>query len=265
MSGWDWGFLIAGGVLLPFAAMGVGYTVGLIRREGFKGTNRVALPAAVAAVLGCLGCIVLPLLPGSGWLWGFILRGCRGLTAFLCLLQGAFWAFAGLATRRKGAYASLLVLGCGGKDGFASRRELEGRTALAASLWRPGMTILASGGGDGEPESAVIAGQLRALGIPPAAIREESRSRNTLENMKACRTLAEQPCRLVTSGYHLPRALLLGRLAGFRGMTGSGAKSTPFLVASFFEMLACLYFFLWLPGGFFLLFLLEKLLRLLTM
>ncbi len=258
MNAWDWAFIIMASALLPFAAMGVAYTLGLIRREGFRGTNRLALPAALCGLLACAGCLLLPFLPSSGFT-ALLLRSCRALTAFLFLLYGGFCLYAAAAFHRKGPWVTILVLGCGGKDGFASRNELAGRAALAASLWRPGKTLVASGGGEGRPESSVIAEQLRAAGVPAPAIREENRSRDTLENLKACRELAEPPCLIVTSRYHLPRALLLGCLAGFRGLTGAGSQSVPFLYASFYEMLACLYFFPWLPIGFFVIFLLKKL------
>jgi uncharacterized SAM-binding protein YcdF (DUF218 family) len=94
------------------------------------------------------------------------------------------------------------------------------RVWYAARLYRAGKApwILVSGGnlpwGGGEqPESSVMAELLRELGVPAAAILQESASRTTRENRdRSLPILQAHGARrilLVTSALHLPRALAL--------------------------------------------------------
>ena len=56
---------------------------------------------------------------------------------------------------------------------------------------------------------------LVALGVPESAIVMEGKSMNTIENMQETRALVGTGrVALVTSGYHMPRALRLARKAG---------------------------------------------------
>jgi uncharacterized SAM-binding protein YcdF (DUF218 family) len=56
---------------------------------------------------------------------------------------------------------------------------------------------------------------LVALGVPEAAIAMEGKSLNTIENMEETRALVGTgKVALVTSGYHMPRALRLAKRAG---------------------------------------------------
>jgi uncharacterized SAM-binding protein YcdF (DUF218 family) len=56
---------------------------------------------------------------------------------------------------------------------------------------------------------------LVALGVPESAIVMEGKSLNTIENMRETRALVGTGrVALVTSGYHMPRALRLARKAG---------------------------------------------------
>ncbi len=56
---------------------------------------------------------------------------------------------------------------------------------------------------------------LLALGVPDDRIVMEGKSLNTIENMRETRALVgAAPVALVTSAYHMPRALRLARRAG---------------------------------------------------
>jgi len=80
--------------------------------------------------------------------------------------------------------------------------------------------IIFSGGSvaGGEPEAPVIRRLLMDLGVPASDIILESESRDTAENAAYVRRLMDahgfRRAVLVTSGYHLPRALHLFRRAG---------------------------------------------------
>ena len=95
----------------------------------------------------------------------------------------------------------------------------------AARLYHRGVAprIIVSGGTfssiEGEPqsESAVMRMFLKDLGVPNEAIIEESKSLNTMENVAFVRELVgDKPVALVTSAFHMPRALRIAREAGLK-------------------------------------------------
>ena len=100
------------------------------------------------------------------------------------------------------------------------------RLTEAASLARrfPEARIVYTGGASSlthtDTTEAQDAGKLlRALGVDPARLQLEERSRNTEENAKFTRDLVHpepsQMWLLVTSAYHMPRSMGLFRKAGF--------------------------------------------------
>jgi uncharacterized SAM-binding protein YcdF (DUF218 family) len=70
----------------------------------------------------------------------------------------------------------------------------------------------------GDAEAVVMARQLMAAGYPADAIQFESTGRDTLSSVRAVRRMLPPgaPVHAATSAYHLPRCLLLLRLAGVR-------------------------------------------------
>ena len=100
------------------------------------------------------------------------------------------------------------------------------RLTEAATLARrfPGARIVYSGGNgslmrDDPPEAADAGRLLRTLGVDSARLTLEDRSRNTEENAQFTRDLVHpapgQVWLLVTSAFHMPRAIGLFRRAGF--------------------------------------------------
>jgi len=112
------------------------------------------------------------------------------------------------------------MLGPGGAPGPALLR----RAAHAARLWHSGAArvVVATGGPAGAhpTEARAMRVALEAAGVPAAAVIEEDRARNTLENalftIEILRARNLSPAIVVTDGYHLPRALMLFRLLGQR-------------------------------------------------
>jgi uncharacterized SAM-binding protein YcdF (DUF218 family) len=88
----------------------------------------------------------------------------------------------------------------------------------------PQARILISGGGgtvfgDGTAEAPIIAAYLATIGIDPSRLMIEDRSRTTYENAIHSRSLADprpgERWLLVTSAWHMPRAVGVFRKAGF--------------------------------------------------
>ncbi|HZP98990.1 MAG TPA: YdcF family protein [Reyranella sp.] len=125
-------------------------------------------------------------------------------------------------------YAAIVVLG--GTIVPASHRVtppfhlLEGaeRVVYAADLFHKGVAprIIVSGGRIktyADSEAQAMKELLVQLGVPAEAITLEDQSRNTLENIAFVhRIVGDAPVALVTSGFHMPRALKIARKAGLR-------------------------------------------------
>lgn len=94
----------------------------------------------------------------------------------------------------------------------------------AARLFKRGVAprIIVTGGNvllsEGRPttsEAEAMRRFLTDLGVPQEAIVEEGKAINTIENIRFVRELVkEKKVALVTSAFHMPRALRLARLAG---------------------------------------------------
>jgi uncharacterized SAM-binding protein YcdF (DUF218 family) len=88
----------------------------------------------------------------------------------------------------------------------------------------PNARIIFSGGNaslfeNAPPEAAVAYRQLVALGVAPDRVTAEDQSRNTVENAVFSRLIAQpkpgEHWLLVTSAFHMPRAIAVFRAAGF--------------------------------------------------
>jgi uncharacterized SAM-binding protein YcdF (DUF218 family) len=109
------------------------------------------------------------------------------------------------------------------------------------------LLIVGGGGGvfsNGTAEAPIIASYLKTLGIDPARITVEDQSRTTYENATYARELAKpqegERWLLVTSAWHMPRAVGVFEKAGFPVIpypvdfrtTGSFTDSRPFAFVS---------------------------------
>jgi uncharacterized SAM-binding protein YcdF (DUF218 family) len=109
--------------------------------------------------------------------------------------------------------------------GSVALNEAAERMTAAADLARryPAARIVFSGGsgrlGGGVAESKFVLPLFESFGIAPGRVTLESRSRNTAENARFTKELVQpQPCErwlLVTSAYHMPRAIGVFRREGF--------------------------------------------------
>lgn len=107
-------------------------------------------------------------------------------------------------------------------DGSPSRTlrwRVEAALRLASTLDAPLFLPTGGVGRHGPAEAAVMAGLLREAGVPASRILTESTAHDTLASAGACAALLHGhagPVFAASSGYHLPRCLMLLRLAGIR-------------------------------------------------
>ncbi len=95
----------------------------------------------------------------------------------------------------------------------------------------PGAVYMPTGGvgRHGPAEADVMAALLRGRGVAPGRIRTEPTGTNTLSSVRACAALLRGhagPVYAATSAYHLPRCVLLLRLAGLRARPCPPPRST---------------------------------------
>lgn len=141
-------------------------------------------------------------------------------------------ARAAAAEAKPCCYAAIVVLGGGVipamPPGLPTPQLTDGSDRIwrAARLFHAGVAplIVASGGrprieGERQSEAQAMREILIDLGVPPTSISLEEHAENTIENINFVRRLVgDQPVALVTSAYHMPRAL---RLAQFHGLKAS--------------------------------------------
>ncbi len=120
--------------------------------------------------------------------------------------------------------AAIIVFGAGVRpDGSPTptlARRVEAAWTFGERMATPPSYLPTGGiGRHGPPEAAVMAAALRSAGVPDARILVEDTARDTLGSVLACRAMLRRmghqgPVWAATSAYHLPRCLLLLRLAG---------------------------------------------------
>lgn len=145
---------------------------------------------------------------------------------------------------------AIVVLGAGLIDGERVSGLLAGRIKRAVTFYQqqqakggPTPLLVFSGGqGSDERLPEAVAMQRYAvheLGIPLADTAVESQSRNTLENMRFSAQLitqrfgADYRAIFVSNGYHIFRAGLVARQAGFRA-NGIGARTARYFLPNAF-------------------------------
>ena len=129
--------------------------------------------------------------------------------------------------------AAIVVLGAQVyADGQLSPQlELRMEAALAEYERLPRLIITCGGQGKNEPapEGDLMRKWLLDKGVPENMVFSESTSTNTMQNLKNARRFlpeGENRITVITSDYHLPRALQLARDAGF-DPDGIGSPCKP--------------------------------------
>jgi uncharacterized SAM-binding protein YcdF (DUF218 family) len=106
-----------------------------------------------------------------------------------------------------------------GQPSATLRRRVEAAARFGVTLDRPLYLPTGGIGRYGPAESAVMARLLREAGVAPADIAEEPTGTDTFSSAVACTRLLrarghQGPVFAASSAYHLPRCVLLLRLAG---------------------------------------------------
>ncbi|GAA4490893.1 YdcF family protein [Gluconacetobacter aggeris] len=130
-------------------------------------------------------------------------------------------------TGRPDAPLAIVIFGAAVRPDGTPTPTLRRRVAAAAAFGRmcaEPLFVPTGGSLDGRPaEAPVMADLLRRAGIPDTAIMIEATARDTLDSVLACSALLRArgyrgPVAVASSAYHLPRCLVLMRLAGWRVM-----------------------------------------------
>ena len=170
--------------------------------------------------------------------------------AFCALLIGSFVHFEAKAVSYSAAPPAqsadyVIVLGCK-VNGTVPSQEFQARIEKAAEYLNahPSSKAVTTGGQLGQEriaEARAAAKELEALGVEPGRILQETESKNTRQNMLFSRVVIEadggsaDDCVLVvSSAFHLYRAVGLAEQAGFTDVSTLGAWGRAILVPHYF-------------------------------
>jgi uncharacterized SAM-binding protein YcdF (DUF218 family) len=194
-----------------------------------------ALPSNLMVLLGIIGFV---LLFTRRWRMG---RGIMAASLLALAVAGwsplGNWLMASLEDRfpawnaARGAPTGIIILGgaispeVSKERGSIALNEAAERMTAAADLARryPAAHIVFSGGsgnlGGGIAEAEFVLPLFESFGIAPERVAVEGRSRNTAENARFTKELVQpkpgERWLLVTSAYHMPRAIGVFRREGF--------------------------------------------------
>ncbi|MDD6051427.1 MAG: YdcF family protein [Clostridiales bacterium] len=158
----------------------------------------------------------------------------------ICVLLGVFFYLGVVAMvcyREKhvgpvGEYDAIIVLGAQVKPDGTPSLQLQWRIDAAAKAWKehPGLVVVcgAQGGKEPAPEAHIMRDELVKQGVPAESILMDDKSFNTKQNIdNALRLLAGHEVDqvlIVTSDYHLPRAMAIAEDAGLEA-SGLGSPT----------------------------------------
>ncbi len=152
-------------------------------------------------------------------LWIFL----AALAVYLCIFCMVLWKQAHVP-QMGNDYDAIIVLGAQVKPDGEPSLQLQWRLDAAAMAYekKPCPIVVCGAKGADEPdaEAHVMAAILRGKGVPESMILMDDTSFNTRQNIRHAADLLRdtQPgtVLIVTSDYHLPRALRLAEDEGFR-------------------------------------------------
>lgn len=170
-------------------------------------------------------------------------KGRKAMKIILLLLLAGVVCFAAamgvltLMEKRAGnvrpGSAAIIVLGAQVKQDGQLSVQLEKRMEAALAEYqrqpRPVICCGAQGANEPRPEAEAMRDWLIARGVPETDVIAEAASNNTLENLKNAKALlpaGEKRVTVVTSDYHLPRAMAIARDAGLDA-DGIGSPCKP--------------------------------------
>lgn len=130
------------------------------------------------------------------------------------------------------SYDAIVVLGAQVKEDGSLSLQLKWRLDAAYEAWQKHPCLIVTCGAQGTnepaPEAVVMRNYLTSLGVPGESILMEASSFNTRQNIGNAAALLEpyqaKTVLIVTSDYHLPRAMALAEDEGLNA-TGLGAAT----------------------------------------
>ena len=133
-----------------------------------------------------------------------------------------------------GEYDAIIVLGAQVKPSGEPSLQLQWRIDAAAKAWKERRSLIvvcgAQGGGEPATEASVMRAELIKQGVAEEDILMDEESFNTRQNIANAIRLLEgrevDHVLMVTSDYHLPRAMALAEDAGLTA-SGIGAETLP--------------------------------------
>lgn len=131
-------------------------------------------------------------------------------------------------------YDAIVVLGAQVKADGSLSLQLKWRLDAAYEAWQKENCLIVTCGAQGSnepaPEALVMRDYLMGLGVPGEMILTDESSFNTRQNIRHAAELLKphnaQTVLIVTSDYHLPRAMALAQDEGLTA-TGLGAETLP--------------------------------------
>lgn len=131
-------------------------------------------------------------------------------------------------------YDAIVVLGAQVRSDGSLSLQLQWRLDAALEAWQkqqvPIVTCGAQGSNEPAPEAWVMRDYLMEKGVPEEMILTEAASFNTRQNIRHAAELLEgreiTTVLIVTSDYHLPRAMALAKDEGLNA-AGLGAQTLP--------------------------------------
>lgn len=134
-------------------------------------------------------------------------------------------------------YDAIIVLGAQVKADGSLSVQLQWRLDAAVEAWKNEPALIVACGAQGAdepaPEALVMRDYLVAQGVPEESVLVDDASRNTRQNIRNAAALlagtGANRALIVTSDYHLPRAMALARDEGLDA-TGLGSPTRQGLV-----------------------------------
>lgn len=143
-----------------------------------------------------------------------------GAMAYLALVGMVYWKETHVPPMDD--YEAIIVLGCQVKPDGTPNLQLAWRLDAGFAAWQahPCMVVVTGGQGADEPraEGRVMQDYLLDKGVPAEFLLCDDQSVNTRQNLQAAaQLLGRQDMRvlIVTSDYHLPRAIAMAEDEGF--------------------------------------------------
>ena len=171
---------------------------------------------------------------GGGYrlLMGLLILALVGMIAYLGVVGMVCWKETHVPQTE--GYDAIVVLGAQVKPDGTPSVQLQWRLDAAYSAWQQRECLIVTCGAQGsnEPdaEGRVMKAYLMGLGVPENQVLVDDTSFNTRQNLENAAALLQnsgaETVLIVTSDYHLPRAMALAEDQGLTA-TGLGSPTKP--------------------------------------